>query len=225
MPAAMAPVARYDVQLNLPRFYPVLDTELLARRGLPVAAAAEAVLEGGARILQFRHKTFFSRDVFDEASLVAQLCDSAGSFFVMNDRADFAMLLRCWLHLGQDDLPPADARKILPARSIIGFSTHNERQLREADREPVDYLAFGPIFETRSKQNPDPVAGVEELKRVRPLTGKPLVAIGGITRERAAAVRAAGADSIAVVSDIIPEECSKKTVRERTEEWLQLLAK
>jgi thiamine-phosphate pyrophosphorylase len=225
MPAATVPVARYDVQLNLPRFYPVLDTELFARRGLPVAAAAEAVLEGGARILQFRHKTFFSRDVYVEAALVAKLCDSAGSFFVMNDRADFAMLLRCWLHLGQDDLPPLDARKILPARSIIGFSTHNERQLREADREPVDYLAFGPIFETRSKQNPDPVAGVEELKRVRPFTGKPLVAIGGITRERAAAVRAAGADSIGVVNDIIPEECSKKTVRERTEEWLQLLAK
>ena len=211
--------------MNLPRFYPILDTELLARRGLPVVAAAEAVLEGGARVLQFRHKSFFSRDVFEQASLVANLCDSAGAFFVMNDRADLAILLHSWLHLGQDDLAPGDARKILPARSIIGFSTHNEQQLREADREQVDYLAFGPVFETRSKQNPDPVAGVEELKRMRALTRKSLVAIGGITRERAPAVWEAGADSVAVIGDMIPEECSKSAVRERTEEWLQLLAK
>jgi thiamine-phosphate pyrophosphorylase len=211
--------------LNLPRFYPVLDTELLVRRGLPVVAAAEAVLEGGAQILQFRHKAFFSRDVFEDAHRVGELCNSAGAFFVMNDRADLARLLRSWLHLGQDDLPPADVRKILPRGSIIGYSTHNEQQLRKADREPVDYLAFGPVFETSSKQNPDPVAGVEELKRVRTLTRKPLVAIGGITRERASAVWAAGADSIAVIGDIIPDEGSKRAMRERTEEWLQLLAK
>jgi len=211
--------------LNLPRFYPVLDTELLARRGLNVVAAAEGVLEGGARILQFRHKSFFSRDVFEEASRVAKLCESAGAVFVMNDRADFAALLGGWLHLGQEDLAPRDARKILPPGSIIGFSTHNEQQLRNANQEPVDYVAFGPIFETRSKQNPDPVAGVEELKRVRALTQKSLVAIGGIRREDARAVWAAGADSVAVIGDLIPEECSQKSVRERTEEWLQLLAK
>lgn len=216
---------RYDVQLNLPWFYPVLDTELLDRRGMPVFTAAEALLEGGARIVQFRHKLFFSREVFEQAFRVRELCTSSGALFVINDRADFAALLGSWLHLGQDDLPPADARKIVPAGSIIGFSTHNERQLREADREPVNYIAFGPVFGTRSKQNPDPVAGIEELKRLRSVTRKPLVAIGGITRERALAVRAAGADSVAVIGDLIPEECSKRTVRERTEEWLQLLAK
>lgn len=188
-------------------------------------AAAEAMLEGGARILQFRHKLFFSRDVFEQARNLAQLCTGAGALFVMNDRADMAALLHSVLHLGQDDLAPVDARTVMPAGSIIGFSTHNERQLREADREPVDYVAFGPLFETRSKQNPDPVVGVEELRRVRSLTLKPLVAIGGITRDRAALAWAAGADSVAVISDVLPEECSKKAVRERTEEWLQLAKK
>lgn len=140
----------------------------------------------------------------------------------MNDRADMAALLHAGLHLGQDDLAPGDARGIMPGGSIIGFSTHNERQLQEAVREPVDYIAFGPLFDTRSKQNPDPVVGVEELKRMRPLTDKPLVAIGGITRDRAALAWAAGADSVAVIGDVIPEKCSKRSVRERTEEWLQL---
>lgn len=210
--------------MDLPAFYPILDTELLASRGLGTVAAAETILEAGARILQYRHKLFLSRDNFDEASKIAKLCSQAGALFVMNDRADMAMLLGSALHLGQDDLPPADARRLLPG-AIIGFSTHNERQFREADREPVDYIAIGPMFPTASKRNPDPVVGVDALKRLRGLTGKPLVAIGGITRANAAAAWTAGADSVAVIADMIPEHCSKECLRQRTTEWLQLQKK
>lgn len=194
-------------------FYPVLDVE----RGV---WAAEAILEAGARILQFRHKGFFSRAVFEQAQRVAALCRDADALFVMNDRADIAKLLGGALHLGQEDLPPTDARKITDA--IIGFSTHNEQQLRAGDLEPVDYLAIGPIFQTSSKLNPDPVVGIEELRRLRALTRKPLVAIGGITRETAPTVLNAGADAIAVIGDLYPEPCTKASVRARAEEWLAI---
>src|SRR5260370_28391005 len=160
-----------------PAFYPVVGA------GLPARVAAEALLEAGARILQFRHKVFFSRQAFDDARLLASLCRNAGALFVVNDRADIAMLLDAALHLGQEDLAPQDARKLMPPPSIIGFSTHNERQLRDADKEPVDYIAIGPIFKTASKENPDPIVGLECLRSLRAITKKRLVAIGGITRE------------------------------------------
>src|SRR5580698_3286012 len=194
--------------MTLPPFYPIVDT----------VSAAEALLDAGARILQFRHKSFFSRRVLEDASRIAELCSTAGALFVVNDRADIAKLLDAGLHLGQDDLAPGDARRILPAPNIIGFSTHNEQQLREGDREPVDYLAIGPIFATGSKENPDPVVGLEQLRALRPLTRKPLVAIGGITRELAPQVFAAGADSIAVISDLVPDP------RASAAKWLAISA-
>jgi thiamine-phosphate pyrophosphorylase len=208
---------------EFPRFYPVLDSALVERRGMGLAAAAGAILDGGARILQLRHKGHFSRDVFSEAQRVADMCRRAGALFVINDRADMAMLLDCPLHVGQDDLPPEAARKLIGIERVLGFSTHNETQLRAAGSEPVDYVAFGPIFGTASKQNPDPVVGVEELRRVRLLTEKPLVAIGGITRATACDVIDAGADAVAVIGDLMPEECSTAALRGRTEEWLRIL--
>ena len=208
---------------EFPRFYPVLDSSLIGRRGIDIAAAAAAILDGGARILQLRHKGHFSRDVFAEAQRVADLCKHAGALFVINDRADMAMLLDCALHVGQDDLPPEAARKLIGIERVLGFSTHNEAQLRATEREPVDYVAFGPVFETASKQNPDAVVGLEELRRVRPLTEKPLVAIGGITRATACDVIDSGADAVAVIGDLIPEECSTAALRSRTEEWLRIL--
>ncbi len=208
--------------MKLPAFYPVLDTGLLAARRLSPPAAAEAILEAGARILQFRHKDFFSRAVYEDAERVAQLCRGAGALFVMNDRADLAVLLGAALHLGQDDLEPADARRILPAPGIIGYSTHNRRQLSAGGSQPVDYLAIGPIFATGSKQNPDPVVGVEQLRVLRGVTGKPLVAIGGITRQNARAVLDAGADSVAVIGDLYPDPLAKSGLRARTEEWLSI---
>jgi thiamine-phosphate pyrophosphorylase len=193
--------------MTLPAFYPVLDADRVN-----AVETAEALLEAGARILQFRHKSFFSRRAFEEASRISELCRRAGAMFVVNDRADVAKLLDAALHLGQDDLAPADARRILPAPGIIGFSTHNEQQLLAGNLEPVDYLAIGPIFPTRSKLNPDPVVGLDRLRALRRLTPKPLVAIGGITRELAPQVFEAGADSIAVISDLFP----------KPEEWIAI---
>jgi thiamine-phosphate pyrophosphorylase len=195
--------------MKLPPFYPIIDS----------VPAAEALLEAGARILQFRHKGFFSRSVFEDASRAAELCRSAGALFVVNDRVDVAMLLGAAVHLGQEDLAPADVRRILPPGSIIGLSTHNERQLRAGDLEPVDYLAMGPIFATASKQNPDPVVGLDRLRTLRSLTQKPLVAIGGITRALAPQVFEAGADSVAIIGDLYPN------LRAQAAEWIAISAR
>ena len=200
--------------MQLPAFYPIVSS----------VAAAQIVLEAGARILQYRNKNFFSRAAFEEAGRIAAMCRGAGALFVINDRADVAKLLNAALHLGQDDLAPSDARRILPAPAIIGFSTHNEQQLRAGDREPVDYLALGPIFATGSKQNPDPVVGLDRLRSLRALTQKPLVAIGGITREVAPQVFAAGADSVAIIGDLIPDPYSPAALRARAKEWLAISA-
>jgi len=203
----------------LPRFYPILDPEIAIRDGIDPIAAAEQILEGGATILQFRHKGFFSRTVFAQLERVAELCRDAGVLFVVNDRADLAALTNAALHLGQDDLTPTAARKVVGAKTLIGYSTHNERQLRAAAAEPANYLALGPIFGTASKQNPDPIVGLDELRRLRPFTDRPLVAIGGITRTNAQSVLAAGADSVAIIGDLFAENGN---VRARTEEWLSL---
>ena len=203
----------------LPRFYPILDPEIAARYGFAPIAAAEQSLEGGARILQFRHKGFFSREVFAQMERVARLCREAGARFVVNDRADLAALTGAALHLGQDDLLPSAARKVVGTAALIGFSTHNEQQLRAAATEPADYLALGPIFGTASKQNPDPVVGIDELRRLRPLTDRPLVAIGGITLDNAKAVLDAGADAVAIIAGLFGDDGN---LRARTEEWVSL---
>lgn len=211
--------------MTLPPLYPILDTEILARRGCTVETAVRAMIEGGVRILQFRHKGHYSRSAFEEAERAAELCRKAGALFVVDDRADIAMLLDAGLHVGQDDLPPGDTRKLLGPSRILGFSTHNEAQLLAAAGEAVDYVALGPIFGTRSKEKPDPVVGLLELRRLRALTDRPLVAIGGITRENALAVLGAGADSVAVISDLLPDTCTCETLRARMEEWQQLVKK
>jgi thiamine-phosphate pyrophosphorylase len=205
----------------LPVLYPILDTGTVKRRGIGVVAAAAQILEAGARIIQFRHKGFFSRDVFAEMEQVAALCREARATFVVNDRADVARLTGAGLHLGQEDLTPADARRVVGPDMLIGYSTHNQLQFCEALGQPADYLAFGPIFSTASKKNPDPVVGLEELSRLRTLTKRPLVAIGGITRANARSVLGAGADSVAVIGDLFPEDGN---VRARVEEWLRILA-
>lgn len=208
--------------MTLPPVYPILDTASLARLDMPLMEAAEALLEGGARILQLRHKAFWSRQVFADAERVAKLCKEAGVPFVLNDRADYAALLQCGLHVGQEDLSPEQARMIVGTSAVIGFSTHNAQQMEEARNEPVDYVAFGPVFTTLSKERPDPIAGIENLRSVRSLTAKPLVAIGGITRDNAFDCRNAGADSVAVIADLLPTPCSGKAMRERMAEWRQL---
>jgi len=195
---------------------------MLARVPIDPVEAARAIIGSGARILQFRHKEHFSRAMFETAEKIGDLCRSAGSLFVVNDRVDIAMMLQAAVHLGQDDLCPADARRLMGQNAAIGFSTHNEEQLRAATGEPVDYLAFGPLFGTTTKENPDPAVGLDELRRLRPLITKPLVAIGGITRANALAAFEAGADSVAVIGDLLAGCARAADIGKRTEEWLQL---
>jgi thiamine-phosphate pyrophosphorylase len=204
----------------LPRFYPILDTEVALRRSFDPVKAAGQVLDGGAKILQFRHKGFLSREAFAWLEQIAKLARATGATLVVNDRADLAKLFGAGLHLGQDDLLPSVARRVIGPDAIVGYSTHNEAQLRAACDEPADYLALGPIFGTTTKDNPDPTVGLDELRRLRPLSDRPLVAIGGITRANARQALQAGADSVAVIGDLFPEDGQ---VRARIEEWIRLL--
>lgn len=211
--------------MRFPRVYPILDTETLAQHGIALDTAAAALLEGGAGILQVRQKGHWTRQVFESARQVAFLCREAGAVLVVNDRADFAMLLEGGLHIGQEDLAPRDARKLIGPDALLGFSSHNLEQLSAAGGEPVDYVALGPVYPTSSKHNPDPVVGVDEVRRLRPLIDKPLVAIGGITRANAAGAFNAGADSVAVISDLVPQCPTARSLRERMEEWQRIAAR
>jgi len=208
--------------MTLPRIYPILDTESLARRAVALETAAAAFLEGGAGILQLRHKGHWSRGFFASARTVARLCREAGARLIVNDRADFALLLEAGLHVGQDDLTPCDARSLMGPHGTIGFSSHNAAQLCAAASEPVDYVALGPIYATSSKLNPDPVTGLEEIRLCRLLVSQPLVAIGGITLENALEVLQAGADSVAVIAGLLPTPTTADSLRKRMEQWQQL---
>ena len=208
--------------MKIPRVYPILDTQSLEARACDPETATLAWLDAGTRILQFRHKRQWTRPVFDQAEQIASACRERGAVLVINDRADVAKLLGAGLHLGQDDLAPGDARRLLGAEAFLGYSTHNLQQIDAAAAEPVSYVAFGPVFSTASKENPDPVVGLDELRACRARCDRPLVAIGGITRQNVAAVFAAGADSVAVIGDLLPEDCSVANLRRRMEEWQQL---
>jgi thiamine-phosphate pyrophosphorylase len=136
----------------------------------------------------------------------------------MNDRADLCLAAGFdGVHVGQEDLSPEGARRVIGLDLILGVSTHNPEQLREADWSFVDYIAFGPVFATSSKENPDPVVGISGVRQARALTSKPLVAIGGITRQNARSVIDAGADSVAVISDLLPD------ARKSAEEFFRIL--
>jgi thiamine-phosphate pyrophosphorylase len=205
--------------LRLPRVYPIIDTASLRARGADVLSFAAALLHGGAGIVQYRHKFFWDRETLDQLARLARLCQDRNVALVVNDRADLAALFQAGCHVGQDDLRPADARRIA-GQGLLGFSTHDPAQLAAGDAEPVDYLAFGPVYPTASKQNPDPVVGLNALRQVRRSTRKPLVAIGGITRDTASAVLEAGADTIAVIGDLYPNELTPTSIQARMEEWL-----
>lgn len=204
-----------------PRFYPIIDTAVLAATSFSPIEVAEEAAAAGVHILQYRHKEHWTQAHFDEAERIAQICEQAGTLFVMNDRADFAKLLNAGLHIGQDDLPPVAARAVTP-NAILGFSTHNAIQLRRAEGLPVDYLSLGPIFATSSKQRPDPVVGVDGLRALRMLAPKPVVAIGGITRENAIGVFNAGADSVAVISGFLPDSADRGKLKRSFEDWLSV---
>jgi thiamine-phosphate pyrophosphorylase len=211
-------------ELPIPPVYPILDTATLERLGLDPVPAAEALLEAGATILQLRHKAFWSRETFELAWQIDSLCRDAQAAFVVNDRADFAALLNAGIHVGQEDLTPEDTRRVVGPNALLGYSTHNPAQVIAAENLPVDYVAFGPVFATASKDRPDPTVGTEALKHIRTLTTKPLVAIGGITLENAESCWKAGADSVALIAALYPQPGSRQNIRDRMTEWLRLSA-
>ncbi len=203
-------------KILLPRLYPILDTSCFPNTR-DLFAAAEELSIAGCTLLQYRNKSGHARLMLEDArELTARL--GATVKLIMNDRADLCLAAGFdGLHVGQDDLSAESARRIIGADLWLGISTHNPDQLAEADKTSADYLAIGPVFATGSKANPDPVVGLEGVRRARELTRKPLVAIGGITRANARSVIEAGADSVAVISDLLRDP------RESAEEFFRIL--
>jgi thiamine-phosphate pyrophosphorylase len=184
--------------LQLPRVYPITDFRL---SGLSHADQVTSLSAGGATMIQLREKSLDPRAFYRAAETAMRIARDRGVRLIINDRADIALALRAdGVHLGQDDLPPEAARRLLGENAIIGFSTHNLEQAKAALALPIDYLAIGPIFRTTGKVNPDPVVGLDLLRMVRAATARlPLVAIGGITPENARGVFEAGADTVAMI--------------------------
>lgn len=187
--------------LQLPKIYPITNVEL---SGLVHADQVRTLAFVGCRLLQIREKYGSSVDIFNSVVESLSIADAFGMTIILNDRADIAIASGAHgIHLGQDDLPPAEARKLLGDEAIIGYSTHSVEQAIEAVKLPVDYLAIGPIFSTSTKQDPDPVVGLAGIRKVRKAIGDfPLVAIGGIDITNVHSVIAAGADSAAMISDL-----------------------
>ncbi len=186
----------------LPRLYAILDAGCFPDANA-MFAAAEELATAGCTLLQYRNKKGSARRMLDDArELKSRLAPTVE--LIMNDRADLCLAAGFdGLHIGQDDLSPESARKIIGPARWLGVSTHNPEQLAEADKTSADYLAIGPVFATTTKANPDPVVGLEGIRRAREVTRKPLVAIGGITRANARSVIEAGADAVAVISDLL----------------------
>ncbi|HEY6971345.1 MAG TPA: thiamine phosphate synthase [Candidatus Angelobacter sp.] len=209
---------------QLPRFYPIVDAARFSAAPDPAVAIARFARElvaGGASLIQYRNKSGNPRPMLSQARELRRVIQDKAKL-IMNDRADLCLAAGFdGVHLGQDDLSPGAVRQIFQdagqPRLWIGFSTHNPDQLREADQMLVDYIAVGPVFATTSKANPDPVIGVEGVRRAREATKKPLVAIGGITRQNCKSVLDGGADAVAVISDVV------ESPGKSAEEFLRIL--
>jgi thiamine-phosphate pyrophosphorylase len=185
---------------TLPRLYPITDTRL---SGLTHAEQVEQLAAGGATLVQLREKVAAPRDFYEAAFKAMQVARALGVRLIINDRVDIAIAVDAnGVHLGQDDLPPERVRELIGADRIIGYSTHSLKQALEANSTSVDYIAIGPVFQTRTKANPDPVVGPDLIRELKLHLCKPLVAIGGIALDTAPAVIAAGADSVAVIGDL-----------------------
>lgn len=169
----------------------------------PVVKCAKELVAAGVELIQYRAKNLSPRAYYAACSKLAEALASGNGRLIINDRPDIAAMVGAGgVHVGQDDLAPADARKICGSGRWVGVSTHNLDQVRAAAKAPVDYIAVGPIFTTYSKKKPDTIVGTSFIREARKLTQKPIVAIGGITLERAPEVFAAGANSIAVIRDL-----------------------
>ena len=202
----MTPSARSDVLAKFPPAYPIIDPSFLRKIGLAPLEMARCVAEAGIRVAQYRYKGDFDADAFREAAEVVAELQAAGVCCVVNDRADIALAVGAdGVHVGQQDIPPWHVRRIVGSDMILGYSTHSVAQANDDQCEWADYLAVGPVFDTASKQNADPVVGLEGVLAARSVTRKPLVAIGGITLSNCAKVLRAGADSVAAISAVTPE--------------------
>ncbi len=192
------------MSLDLPKVYPITDTQL---SGLSHAEQVARLIEGGATLIQLRDKHAAPREFYREAAAALRVARDHHARLIINDRVDIALALKAdGVHLGQTDISVEAARRLLGTEAIIGFSTHNIEQAKLATALPVDYLAFGPVFQTSTKKNPDPVAGLIKLREVRTIKGSlPLAAIGGITLANALEVLKAGADALALISELVAD--------------------
>jgi thiamine-phosphate pyrophosphorylase len=198
------------------RIYAILDASCFSSPQL-LFDAADDLASAGLRVVQYRNKSGDARTILSQARELKSRIGPRAKL-IMNDRADLCLAAEFdGVHLGQDDLSPESGRRIIGPNRLLGVSTHNPEQVAEADRTPTDYIAIGPVFATGSKLNPDPVIGIAGVRRARELTHKPLIAIGGITRQNCSSVIAAGADSIAVISDLVRDP------RKSAEEFLRIL--
>ena len=201
----------------IPILYPITDTLL---SGLSHAEQVERLAAGGASLIQLREKRAQPREFYESAREAMSIAGRLGVQIVINDRVDIALAVKAdGIHIGQDDLSPEFARRLLGDGRIIGYSTHSLKQALEATSAPVDYIAIGPIFQTSTKEKPDAVVGLDALGLVKEAISKPLIAIGGITLETALSVIEAGADSVAVISDLL----SRGDITERTRRFLEVL--
>lgn len=187
---------------RLPRLYAILDTSCF-HDSQTLFATAEELLAGGVTLVQYRNKSGNARQILEQSRELKRRIGESVTL-IMDDRADLCLAAGFdGLHVGQEDLSPAGARKVIGEKLWLGVSTHNSEQVKEADNTSANYVAIGPVFSTASKANPDPVVGLEGVKKARALTPKPLVAIGGINRANCRSVIEAGADSVAVISDLM----------------------
>ncbi len=200
----------------LPKLYAICDSACLAGSA-ELMEFARQLAAGGCQLLQYRNKGTVTRQMLEQAQEVRRQL-GRGVKLILNDRADLALAAKFdGVHVGQDDLSPESARMVIGPELWLGVSTHNPQQVSAADRTSADYIVIGPVFATATKANPDPVVGLEGVCRARALTQKPLVAIGGITRANCRSVIDAGADSVAVISDLLREP------RKSAEEFLRIL--
>jgi len=192
------------LKFKLPKIYPITDTRITK---LSHTEQVKRFIEGGAEFIQLREKYASPKVFYEDALEVIKIARTENVKIIINDRVDIAIAVKAdGVHLGQDDFPPIAARNILGENAVIGYSTHNFEQVSEAINFPVDYVAFGPVFATTTKENPDKVVGLEQVKKVREIIKDfPLVAIGGINSENYLQVLSLGADSVAIISDLISE--------------------
>ena len=195
-----------------PALYAILDPTLIKD---PLVEFAAQLSEAGVELMQLRDKRASARKIYAESRALAERFAGSGVRLILNDRPDIAAMIGAGgVHVGQEDLPVEAARAICGSGCWVGVSTHNLAQLREANQTSADYIAVGPIFPTATKENPDPVVGLDFLRFAREETRKPLVAIGGITIQSAADVFRAGADSVAVVRDLLEAPSPSGRARE-----------